>query len=279
MLGELGPASAGETITLAISPDGHSVLFDRTRLDVGTFDVWMADLERGVETRLTSDPNTEFDPVWLPDGKHVVYSVVRGSLPQLVRRDLATGAEEPLLPPGTFQEALEVTPDGRRLLFSQTGAKGPSGIWTLSLAGAPALRPVIVSKSSQEIGRLSPDGRFIAFISDESGQADAYVESIDSPSEKVRLSTTGAVLLRWSRDGKEVFFTSPDHRLFAVPVKTSPSLQIGAPAALFSLPAEGWRAFDVTPDGRFLAAVQHASYATAPLKVVVNATATAELRP
>ena len=270
MLGEVGSANAGETITLSVSPDGRSVLFDRTRLDLGTYDIWMADLDRGVETRLTSDPNTEFDPVWLPDGKHIVYSVVRDYLPQLVRRDLASGVEEQLLPPGTFQEALDVTRDGR-LLFSQAAPKGQAGIWTASLSGAPAPKPVVVTKFSQEIGRLSPDGKLIAFISNESGQDEVYVEAIDSPSGKVRLSTTGAVLLRWRRDGKEIFFTSPDHRLFAVPVATGPSLQIGAPSMLFSLPAEGWRTFDVAPDGRFLAAVQHASYATAPLTVVVNA--------
>ncbi|HKC23980.1 MAG TPA: protein kinase, partial [Thermoanaerobaculia bacterium] len=74
MLGEVGAADAGETISLAISPDGRNAVFDRTRADLGTYDIWMIDLARGVETRLTSDPNTEFDPVWLPDGKHVVYS-------------------------------------------------------------------------------------------------------------------------------------------------------------------------------------------------------------
>jgi eukaryotic-like serine/threonine-protein kinase len=277
-LGEIGSAGAGETISLAISPDGRNALFDRTRTDLGTYDVWMIDLARGVETRLTSDPNTEFDPVWLPDGKHLVYSVVRhGQTPQLVRRELAGGPEEPLLPPGTFQEALDVLPDGRRLLFAQSGEKGSWGIWTLSLVGDPAPTPVVVSKDQQEIGHFSPDGKFLAFISNETGQQDAYVEAIGSHSEKVRLSTGGASLLRWSRDGKEIYFTSPERRLYAVPIRTSPSLQVGAPAVLFSLPSEGWTAFDVSADGRFLAAVKQFSYAKAPLTVVVNWTS--EIRP
>jgi serine/threonine protein kinase/Tol biopolymer transport system component len=276
-LGDIGSEAAGETISLSISPDGRNALFDRTRPDLGTYDVWMIDLARAVETRLTSDPNTEFDPVWLPDGRHFIYSVVHDYLPQLVRREVSGGPEEPLLPPGTFQEALDVTADGRRLFFSQSGENGSWGIWELSLAGHAAPAPLVVTKSSQEIGRVSPDGKFIAFLSDQSGQLEAYVAAIEGHSEKVRLSTGGATLLRWSRDGKEIYYTSPDQRLFSVSVRTSPSFQIGAPVALFSLPAEGWRAFDVTADGRFLAAVQHVSYQSAPLAVVVNWTS--DIRP
>ena len=83
----MGTAGTGGTINLSPSPDGRAALFDRTRRDLGTYDVWMLDIARGIETRLTSDPNTEFDPVWLPDGKRFIYSAVRESLPQLLRRD------------------------------------------------------------------------------------------------------------------------------------------------------------------------------------------------
>ena len=277
VLGEVGSAGAGETISLAISPDGKNALFDRTRQDLGTYDIWMIDLAREVETRLTSDPNTEFDPVWLPDGEHFVYSAVLASSPQLVRRGISGGPEDRLLPPGTFQEALDVSPDGRRLLFSQSGPKGSWGIWSLSLAGDPAPEPVVVTKYATEVGRYSPDGKVLAFLSNESGQQDAYLEASDSHSERVRVSVGGASLLRWSPDGKELFYTSPDRRLFAASVKTSPKLEVGAPVALFSLPADGWTAFDVSADGRFLAAVQQFSYAKEPLTVVVNWTS--EIRP
>jgi len=269
-LGEIGSPGAGETIDLSISPDGKQALFDRTRLDLGTYDVWLIDLVRGVETRLTSGPNTEFDPVWLRDGKHFVYSAVREGSPQLLRRDIGGASEESLLAPGTFQEAMDVTPDGKRLLFSQNGPKGGWGIWSLSLIGDPAPVPVVVSSSQQEVGRLSPDGKFVAFISNEAGQQDAYVEPVGSPSEKIRLSTGGATLLRWSRDGKEIYYTSPARHLFAVRVGTTPRLTIETPVVLFSFAGEGWKAFDVMPDGRFLASVPVASYATAPLTVVVN---------
>jgi Tol biopolymer transport system component len=270
VLGEIGSPGAGETIDLSISPDGKQALFDRTRPDLGTYDVWLIDLARGVETRLTSGPNTEFDPVWLPDGKHFVYSAVRESVPQLLRRDIGGASEESLIPPGTFQEAMDVTPDGKRLLFSQSAGKTGWSIWSLSLAGDPAPVPVVVSGGQQEVGRLSPDGRLIAFLSNEAGQQDAYVEPVGSPSEKIRLSTGGANLLRWSRDGKEIYYTSPARHLFGVKVTASPRLAIETPEELFSLGGEGWKAFDVMPDGRFLASVPVVSYASSPLTVVVN---------
>ncbi len=278
VLGKIGSEGAGDTINVAISPDGRSVLFDRTRPDLGTFDIWTIDLARGVETRVTSEPDTEFDPVWLPDGMSLVYSVVRhGQTPQLVRRELAGGPEAPLLPPGSFQQAMAVSRDGRRLLFSQRPAGGTFGVWTLSLVGDPAPAPLVTSKSQQEIARLSPDDRFVAFISDESGQSEAYVEPLASDRQKVRISTGGATLLRWNRDGKEIFYASPDGKLYAVPIRVSPALQVGKPAFLFSLPAEGWEAFDVASDGRFLAAVQEISGTTVPLSVVSNWTS--EIRP
>jgi Tol biopolymer transport system component len=271
VLEEVGTDGTGETISLSVSPDGRSVLFDRTRRDLGTYDVWMLDIARGIETRLTSDPNTEFDPVWLPDGKRFIYSAARESLPQLIRRDLAGGSEEALLPPGTFQEALDVTLDGKSLLFAQTGQAG-FGLWMLPLSGGPgaAPSPLVVGKSQQEVGRVSPDGRWLAYLSTESGQQEAYVQSLGENPEKARVSASGATLLRWSRDGREIFYTTPDRRLFAAAVRTAPSLQVGEPAPLFALAGGGWRAFDVTADGRFLAAVQKVTYGTSPLAVVVN---------
>ena len=271
-LGEVG-AGVGETIDLAISPDGRRAAFDRTREDLGTFDVWLLDLERGVESRLTSAPNTEFDPVWLPDQKHLLYSVVRDFLPQIVERDLEGGAEEPVLPPGTFQEAMDVWPDARRLLFSQGDPKGSWGIWSIALVPGAKPNPLVGAPLHSEVGRLSPDGRFLAFLASESASADAaYVEPISGAGERIRISPGNAMLLRWSRDGKEIFYTTPDGHLVSVPVRTSPALQVGNPVTLFALPAKGWRAFDVSPDGRFLAAVPTVSYATEPVAVVLSGT-------
>jgi len=107
-------------------------------------------------------------------------------------------------------------------------------------------------------------------ISNESGQREAYAESIGPGHERVRLSSGGAELLRWSRDGKEIYYVSLDKKLYAVPITASPTLQAGAPSVLFSLPTGGWTTFAVASDGRFLAAVREVSGASAPLSVVSN---------
>ncbi|HXK11093.1 MAG TPA: protein kinase [Vicinamibacteria bacterium] len=270
-LSEIGSDDAGNTGSVSISPDGRRALFDRTRPETGTLDVWLIDLASGLETRVTSDPDTELSPRWFPDGRHIVYSVVKGGLPRLVLRDLTDGREEPLLPAGPFQEALDVTPDGRSLLFSQTGGESATyGLWMLPLAGPRRPEPLSVSKYTEEIGHLSHDGRLLAFISDESGQFEAYVAPAGSPQAKVRLSMSGATAVAWSRDGRGIYFTSRDRRLMTAPIAASPSLRVGTAVPLFELSAQGWSTFDVAPDGRFLAAVQEVSDATEPLAVTLN---------
>lgn len=269
-LGVIGSPEAGETISLAISPDGHNAVFDRTRLDLGTFDIWTIDLARGVETRITSNPNTEFDPVWLPNGRKIIYSAVRDSFPQLVGRDLSSGEEKDVLPPGTFQEALDVTPDGRRVIFSQNASRGAWSIWSKSLTDPSNPPPDRVLPDSAEIGHLSPDGRLLLYLSSESGQQDLYVRPLTRDSQAIRVTTTGATFARWSRNGREIDYISPDRRMFAVAVQASP-LEAGRPTLLF--PIQGnkeWKVFDVAPDGRFLVAVPVVSYASEPLVVAVN---------
>jgi Tol biopolymer transport system component len=259
-------------IDVAISPDGRTALFSREQPDLGTFDIWQVDLARGTETRVTSDPETEFGPVWLPDGKSIVYSIVRnGKPPNLVHRSYPGEREEPLLPSDSFQESQDITPDGRQLVFWSRSGSGRSGLSTLSLAGGASPVPFLPSPFIQDEVRFSQDGRSVALISNESGHREAYVVSLGPGKERVRLSTGGAESLRWSRNGKEIYYTSPDRKLYAVPVTASPTLQAGTPSLLFPLPAGGWTTFDVAADGRFLAAVREVSGDTAPLSVVSNA--------
>ncbi len=269
-LSEIRSQEVGNTLNVAISPDGKAALFDRTRPDLGTFDVWTLDLERQLETRLTSDPTTEFEPLWLPDGRHVIYSVAKEYLPRLVLRDLASGNEQPLLPGGRFQEAMGVTPDGQRLLLAQTDASGTFGLWIMPLSGERTPQPLNVSERDAEVARLSPDGKLIAFISSESDQLEAYLAPLETPRQRLRLSTDGATSLAWSRDGKELLFTSRDRRLMRVAIRSTRPLEVGAAETLFSVPGLGWTTFDVAADGRLLAAVQDSSDTYGPVSVAVQ---------
>jgi hypothetical protein len=132
--------------------------------------------------------------------------------------------------------------------------------------------PLLQSDFGKSDARFSPDGRYVAFISLEAGSSEAYVMPFPGPGEKVRVSKGGAGILRWSRSG-EIFYLSPDGHLVAIPIRTSPTLQIGAPATLFTVGPIGrtWNDFDVTPDGqRFLAIVPEVIGNESPLNVIVH---------
>jgi dipeptidyl aminopeptidase/acylaminoacyl peptidase len=125
--------------------------------------------------------------------------------------------------------------------------------------------------------RFSPDGRFMAFTSNESGRNEVYISPYPSTGEKTLASTAGATMPRWSRDGRELFFVAGDRRLTAVTVRTTPSLELGSPRPLFTLPGQRvWKDYDVAADGkRFLAIVTDVRGDGQPLTVVLNWTAEA----
>ncbi len=271
-LGSVGPP--GNYLSVSIAPDGRRALTDRTRPQIGTWGVWSLDLERGTETPVTSEPDTEVYPILLPGGKSVVYSVDRGTSPQLFRRDLATGKEEKLLPDGKFQIAEDVSPDGGSLLFREASEHGRFDIWVLPLTGGGKPAPFLQAPFGKSDVRFSPDGRYLGMITTESGQPEVYVTPYPGPGERIRVSTGGAKGLRWSRDGRELLYVSGDRHMTSVPVKTFPSLELGSPTALFALGGADWKAFDVSPDGkRFLAIVPKIVADELPLEVIVNWTA------
>ncbi len=272
---ELGAVGApGKYLTLAIDRDGRRLLFGRAQPRGGVWDVWAFDLERGVETRITSGPESKFGALWLPDGKSILYSTLGRGQPHIVRRELSTEKEEEVIPAGGFQVAQDVSPDGRVLAYTER-PRGSFAAFTVPLGESKppaALLPVSLGTEVRfTLVRFSPDGRFLAFVSDESGQLEAYVTPYPGPGERTRVSTGGAHLLRWSRDGHELIYLSAERRLVSVPIRTSPSLQLGAPTILFELKGHPWIAFDVSPDGkRFLAAVPEVVANELPLTVVVN---------
>ena len=268
-LGSVGPP--GNYLSVSVAPDGRRALSDRTRPGIGTYGVWSLDLERGTETPVTSEPDTEVNPILLPGGRSVVYSVDRGSSPRLFRRDLATGKEEKLIPGEGIQIAQDVSPDGRSLLFMEASEHGRFDAWVLPLTGGGKPAAFLQAPFNKRDARFSPDGRYLAMITTESGQPEVYVTAYPGPGERVRVSTGGAHGLRWSRDGRELLYVSGDRHMTSVPVKTFPSLELGAPTALFTLSGADWINFDVSPDGkRFLAIVPKIIADELPLEVVVN---------
>jgi len=253
-----------------ISPDGRRIAFDR--LLNGAFDVWTMDLDRSTENRVTFGVSSEGTGPWTPDGRSLFFEADRGAPPEMFRKDLITGAEEQMAKgTGTFQEPEDLSPDGKTLLFLQRALDG-SHIWMWPVDGS---RPptMIVSSPFEAIGsRFSPDGRWFSYSSNESGQPEVYLSPFPATGEKLRVSTSGVrTSARWNRHGGELFYVSAAGQLMAVPVQTSPSLRVGTPMPLFQMPPKQfWAAFDVSPDGQFLAIVPQTRAAEQPVAVVTN---------
>ena len=258
-----------------LSADGRTVAMDRIRPDLGSQDIWSIDLTRGVESKVSSDPDSAVTPVLLPDASAVIFgSTRRGQPPNLVRKDLATGTEAFLLPfSRLLQHAEDVSPDGSRLLFSQWNERGNVDLWSLPLTGNAAPSVFVASLAGFAAARFSPDGKFVAYLSDASGPSEVTVEPFLTKGAPTRVSSGGARLPRWSRDSHELFYVASDGRLMTVAVATTPGLHLGAATPLFSVPSDhAWSSFDVAPDGkRFLALVPEVSVTQQPLTIVVNA--------
>ncbi len=273
-LGSIGPP--GNYLNLAMDREGVRVFYDRTRPGIGTFDIWAWDLVRGIETPITTETDTEISPVELADGKSIIYSANRQGAPELFRRNLASGTEAPLAPAqNAFQQAQDLSPDGLTLAYVERASSGNFDIWTVPVSGTGKPSSFLQSDFDKKEVRFSPDGRYLAFVANDSGQPEAYVTPFPGPGEKVRLSSGGARLLQWSRDGRALLYVSPDGRMMSLPVQTSPSLRTGTPTALFTIPGRAWLNFRLSNDGKkILAVVPESAADEQPMTVVVNWPAT-----
>jgi Tol biopolymer transport system component len=270
--------STASMLWVRFSPDGRRALFNREDPRTGNLDIWALDVARGVETRLTSDPDTETWGLLLPGGD-LVYSEPRTSSPQLFRRDLATGETRELQPSRAFQEVQDVTPDGKTLVFAERVGYGAWDLFAVDAAGGPA-QPLLQTPFDEIDLRISPDGRSVAFVSNEPGRAEVFVAPFPRLGERVRVTQEGARAPRWSRDGRELFYLTPDRRLVAVSVRAGSSLELGAPRTLFTLQGRyGWASYDVASDGRFLAIVPESLSSERPLTVLVGAVGLARDAP
>ncbi len=230
-----------------ISPQGDRVAL---QLNAGETDIWVLDLVRGVRTRLTFGPIGNVSPIWSPDGKWIAYSSAQNGHFAICRKPSdGSGAEETLLT-DVDQPALDDwSRDGKYLLYSRPTSSGPGRqIWSLPLEGdrKPSL---ILDRGA--FAKVSPDGRWLAYTSNESGRIEVYVVPFGGGQGKWQVSANGGGAPRWSKDGKELFYMDPTFNILAVPVTSAGgALQFGAAQKL----VVSWSApqviYDVSPDGK-----------------------------
>jgi eukaryotic-like serine/threonine-protein kinase len=280
-LGVVGEAA--EYSNPALSPDDSKLPVGIRDPQTKTRDIWIFDLLRGTKTRLTFDPADDLDSIWSPDGTRIAFTSER-----LGQRDIyqkpadGSGSEELLLGgKGGHKHVEDWSRDGKYLVYNYVPT-GPSGahLYVLPLDGDRKPVPYLNTEFLTQQGQFSPNGRWVAYRSMESGRIEIYVQGFTLDSSRARgkwqVSVAGGELPRWRRDGKELFFHFGDG-FFAVDVKTDGAyFEGGIPKSLFAVPTVtsnggGGAPFVVTRDGqRFLVLAQGTKTAREPLEVLVN---------
>jgi Tol biopolymer transport system component len=259
---------------LSLSPDRQRVALSILDSHVGPPDIWICEVSRGLRSRFTFDPGADRWPIWSPDGTRVAFSSNRKGQFNLYVRSLAgSGVEELILESDQDKILSDWSSDGRYLLFEVRDPKTQSDVWALPLTGDRKPFSLLQTSYKEMEAVLSPDGRWIAYNSDESGRAEVYVAPFPGPGRKWQVSTSGGTLPRWSGTGREIFFYGTGERLMTVEVSASgDSFQVGRTQPLFEIRAQRpGNAYDVTPDGRrFLVNTASETQNSAPMTLVVN---------
>jgi serine/threonine protein kinase/Tol biopolymer transport system component len=219
-----------------LSPDQKNVaLAIVDRRHSSSPDVWVMDLSRGTLSRVTSDPRSDWFPLWSPDGGRLYFSSTRAGTSSLFQKG-STGAEESLTGPTTPSTyATDVVHDGSLLVYQQITRDGYD-LGTMATSGDHKKTPFLATRFNEVQARLSPNGRWIAHASDESGRFEVYVRPFPSASEQWTISVAGGMQPEWRRDGKELFYVAADGRMMAVPVTTDgATFSAGTPHALFDV--------------------------------------------
>lgn len=280
-MGRIGAPLGDASIETELSPDGRHAALSR-RLN-GNLDIWWLDTVRGVLSRFTSDTAAESTLRWSPDAQRVVFASMKRGVYDLYSRSASDrDAEQMLLSSPDNKSVSDWSSDGRFLLFRSVDPVTGHDLWALPLDQPATAFPVVRTKFTEGFGQFSPDGRWIAYQSNESGRYEVYAQPFPGPGTQVPISTAGGSQPRWGPDGRELFYLGLDRRLMAVPIRPTADgkgLEVGAPQPLFTAPVaepvplqSGYvLAYDVSPDGqRFLVNTVTEEPSLAPITLVLN---------
>lgn len=261
-----GQSEQGQYEYPRISPDGSRIVFEDAR------QLWVMDLDRGTRTRLTSKAYNSY-PVWAPDGESIVFSSNRARTWNIYSKSIR-GTDEPEL----VAQGESLTPSSMSLHGNMAASEMNAGtgwdIWTVQLGEEP--QPFVVSPFSETQPQLSPDGRFLAYVSNESGHPEVYVQLYPATGDRWPISTEGGTEPLWSPDGTELFYRH-GNSVLAVDIGAASSFEPGIPRTLFDgnylFPATpgDMREYDISPDGKqFLMVRREPSSIPTRINVVFN---------
>ena len=244
-----------------VSPDGNRVVLDRLDdpLDAGSHDVWVFDRERSNLSPLVRDEHYNHYPLWSADGARIAFTSARDGAREIYTRAAdGTGPMHRLTEDEISQWPLAWSADGRTMAVVvqvTPGGQGPFDIHLLSPDGEEhTSRPLFDSPASEGQPDLSPDGRWIAYRSDESGRDEVYVQRFPELGGRIKISTDGGTSPRWSADGAELYYRNGSAMMAVTVGNADASLDVGLPGLLFDGPYlnDSGRNYDIAPDGRFL---------------------------
>jgi eukaryotic-like serine/threonine-protein kinase len=278
-------STPGDVWTPSLSPDGKTVAF--ARYSGAYSDLWLRDLVHQVDQRFTTDRSRNDSPVWSPNGDRIAFRSTRSGQQEIWLKATNGSGKEEMLQTDAFPKFPgQWSPDGRSIVYSDNDPRTRIDIWYIPLEGdrKPVEFPHTNFDDAQ--GQISPDGKWMAYMSDKTGQREVYVAPFPSGEGELRISSAGGEQPRWRRDGKELFYVAADGKMMLVTVKTAagskPAFDRDAPFPLFDAritSAPDTRAFqyDVSADGKRFLVVTSASSAPStaapalpPLNVVVN---------
>ncbi|MCI0416497.1 protein kinase [bacterium] len=257
-----------------LSPDGSHVAWLRPDPDLLSPDIWVTDLTRNISTRLTSRMGFNQNPTWSPDGKTIVFNRDAGMDNYTIYRMSAggVGGEEVFIKDGVILSDWSL--NGEFIIGQRIGRRFDP--WIVPLAGDRKPFAFAQSEFNELQGAFSPDTRWIAYTSDESGEYEVYVQSFPSSGKKVRISTNGGAQPRWRRDGKELFYLSLERKVMSVEVSEKDGeLRVSVPQPLFktliTTPSYPFGSdYDITADGQRFLTSTSITPTRRPISVILN---------
>jgi Tol biopolymer transport system component len=269
----------GRIWDFSLSPDDKRAAVVRADQQLKTSDIWIRNLERGLETRFTSNASLHSRPIWSPDGTEIVFSSTRAGRTDLYSKPSSgTVQETVVMVTEGAKFAMDVTRDGKAVLYNDNGRD----VFAVALTQDPKPIPVLHSEFGESQPQLSADNRWLAYVSDESGRNEVYVQPFTADGRDAAnrwpISSAGGTDPRWRRDGKELFFLGADGRLMSVAVKSATvgGFSTDPPEPLFEIPPISQRIatnsfrYSVTSDGQRFLVVLGPPEPPRPLTVITN---------